>query len=318
MKILDFNYIKSLNISPLQVYNWCIEAWKIKDDCVLPTKMKMWQGEFGRYITMPCVIPQIDVAGVKFIARNIDDANGIPARNSNIMIQKCSEMGLIGILDGIWITNMRTGAIAARSAVQYAKKNPQTIGIMGLGRAAWSFMYIFGSVVQNKLTIKLLKYKDQAERFVNRFVTAFPNFTFEIIDNVKDICSCDIVVSAISYSHAEIANESVYKPGCLIVPIHQGGFQNCDIAFDRIAIDDYGHIKGFRYYDEVVKKSVEMSKVEKGVNEGRQDDTQRMIAYCGGIAVHDIYIADKILKISEEKGNAPDIKMTFPDSNLWI
>lgn len=112
MKILDFDKIKSLNLSAEEMYSWTENVWKQQDSFILPPKSKMLQGESGRYFTMPCVLPQYDISGVKFICRNVDDVDGVPARNSNIMLQNCSKHGLLAVMDGTYITNMRTGANA--------------------------------------------------------------------------------------------------------------------------------------------------------------------------------------------------------------
>ena len=227
-------------------------------------------------------------------------------------------MGLIAVTDGIWITNMRTGAVAAHSVVSYSKTSFNTLGIMGLGIAAWSFMYILGAVYHRHIKIKLLRYKDQAEKFIQRFSEVYSQFDYEIVDSIEEICGCDTVVSAVSFARDVFADVSVYKPGCLIVPIHTAGFQNCDLVFDRIIIDDTGHVKKFKYYEEFKSKAVEISQIENGTAPGRRNDTERIIAYCGGIALHDIYLAWQICKISESRGDAPDVAMNFPTSRLWI
>lgn len=44
MLVLDFETIKGMNIPEKEVYDWCDEAWRMKDRCVLPVKSKMWEG----------------------------------------------------------------------------------------------------------------------------------------------------------------------------------------------------------------------------------------------------------------------------------
>ena len=318
MKVLDFNTIKNLDIPVKEMYDWCNDVWQIKDECVLPAKTKMWEGNSGRYITMPCVMPQYDIAGLKFISRNVDDAKGIPARNSHIMIQKRSELGLLAIEDGMWITNMRTAAIAAHSVFNYSKSDAKTLGLMGLGLVAWTFMKFIGTLSTVNYTIRLLRYKDQAERFIERFQTEFPQFNYEIVDTYDDICSCDIVVSCVSYARSEFAKDDVFKPGCLVVPVQTSGFQNCDLVFDKVIIDDVEHVKSYKYYEQFKSRITEVSKIEKGELSGRDNDQQRILAYCGGIALHDIYCGYKIYQIAVEKGIGETIEMTYPDQHLWI
>lgn len=318
MKILDFETIRGMKISEQTVYDWCNDVWLLKDGCVLPAKTKMWEGKSGRYITMPCVIPQFDIAGVKFISRNVDDANGIPARNSHIYIQKRSELGLLAVEDGMWITNMRTAAIAAHSVIEYSKSNAETLGLMGLGLVAWTFMKFLGNICPQNYTIKLLRYKDQAERFIDRFKDEFPRFKYEIVDTYDDICACDVVVSAVGYARSEFAEDDVFKPGCLVVPVQTSGFQNCDLCFDKVIVDDIEHVKSYKYYEDFKSKIAEVSCIEKHELPGRDDDRQRIVAYCGGIALHDLYCGYKVYQIATEKGYGVDVEMRYPKEHLWI
>lgn len=318
MKILDFNTIKKMGIREKDVYDWCNEVWLLKEECVLPAKTKMWEGKSGRYITMPCIMPMLDIAGVKFISRNVDDANGIPARNSHIMIQQRSKLGLLTVEDGMWITNMRTAAIAVHSVIKYSREDAKTLGLMGLGLVAWTFMKIFGSLCSKNYTIKLLRYKDQAERFVERFKQEFPQFNYEMVDTYDDICSSDIVVSAVGYARNEFAKNEIFQQGCLVVPIQTSGFQNCDLCFDKVIVDDIEHVKSYKYYERFKEKISEVSKIEKNEMTGRDSSTQRIIAYCGGIALHDIFCGYKIYQMAVERGYGIDVDMEYPNRHLWI
>lgn len=318
MKIIDFEYIRNLHTPPQTVYDWCNDVWRMKNDCILPPKVKMWQGKSGRYITMPCVIPELDIAGVKFISRNVDDHEGIPAKSSNIMLQKCSHSGLLAVVDGTWITNMRTGAIAAHSVIEYSKTGFKSLGLMGLGMAARSFVYMLGNVFRQELTVKLLRYKDQAEQFAERYRKTFPQLHFEIVEQYEDICICDAVVSAVSFARSNFVDDSVFQPGCIVVPIHTAGFQNCDLTFDKVIIDDEGHVSGYRYYQEFKDRAIEIEAIENGRCAGRESDTERIIAYSGGIALHDIYIATKILEIAERRNDVPNIAMQQPQERFWL
>ena len=57
VKLIDFNQIKSLNISPIQCYKWVDEMLRNKDLVDLPPKisLKPNTGEFCN--VMPCIIP---------------------------------------------------------------------------------------------------------------------------------------------------------------------------------------------------------------------------------------------------------------------
>jgi len=315
MKIIDFEDVQSLSINPIEFYKWAEEAWFYKKEALMPPKSKILQENSGRYICMPCVIPSLDTAGVKYICRNMDDVNGLPKRNSNIMVQRISKPGLEAVIDGIYITNMRTGAVAVENVKLFAKENFKSLGLMGLGIAARAFFLIFCEVFKDReIEVKLYRYKDQAEIFIERF-SMVKNIHFSIVDTYEDICSCDVIVSCISNATSTLCSDDVFKEGCTVVPVHTRGFQNCDLFFDKVFVDDIGHVKDFKYFDKF-KNLTEVSDVVTGVAPGRTNDNERIIAYCGGIALHDLYFARKIIDYIND--NAIDIPMRLPNARFWI
>lgn len=58
--------------------------------------------------------------------------------NSHIFIQKQSELGLWAVEDGMWITNMRTAAIAVYTVIEYSRSDVKMLGFMKLGLIAWT------------------------------------------------------------------------------------------------------------------------------------------------------------------------------------
>lgn len=315
MKIVDFNQIRDLELTAEEMYSWTETVWKLQDTFILPPKLKMWQGESGRYITMPCVLPQYDIAGVKFISRNVDDVNGIPARNSNIMLQNCSKHGLLAVMDGTYITNMRTGANAAYNAITFSKENPKTIAIYGLGITARAFLFFYASLHKKPILIKLMRYKDQAELFMVEF-EKYSHLSFEICSSLEELFSSDIIVSSVSFARKELCEIDVYLPGCTIVPIHTSGFQNCDLAFEKVVVDDIDHVKEYRYFDIFKEKMLRITDVANGKVKGRESETERIIIYDGGIAIHDLFFAMKILeKIGD---NSIQIPMSYPKARFWL
>lgn len=315
VKIIDFKSIQSLNLSYEEMYGWTDYVWHQQDNFTLVPKVSMWQGESGRYMTMPCILPSEDIAGVKFICRNVDDVNGLPARNSNILLQHCSKHGLLALMDGTYITTMRTGACAAFNAIKFSKSDPKSIAVYGLGVAARSFMLFYTSLYKKPITVKVIKYKNQAEEFIKKFGDN-PLLNFEICSSLEELFESDIIVSCVSYAHSELCHESAYPSGCTIIPVHTSGFQNCDLVFDKIIVDDVNHVMKYRYYDQFKERMVRITDVVNGRAEGRINDEQRILVYNGGIALHDIYWA---MKIQEKIGdNCPKVDMFYPIERFWL
>lgn len=315
MKIIDFKAIKELNIPLAEMYDWTAKVWEEQDEFLLAAKISIWQGESGRFMTMPCVLPKYNIAGVKFISRNVDDVNGLPVRNSNIMLQSLSEHGLIAVLDGTYITTMRTGACAAYNAINFARKDSKTLALYGLGLTARSFMLFYGDRISHPITIKIIKYKDQAEKFIEEFADN-KLLKFEICYTLEELFKADIIVSCVSFAHKELAPVELYPSGCTIIPVHTSGFQNCDLVFEKIFVDDIDHVKKYRYYDQFKDRMERITDYANQRVPGRETEEERILVYNGGIALTDMFWAMKIVeKIGE---NCPQIPMSYPKERFWV
>ena len=315
MKIIDFNAIKNLNIPLSQMYDWTAKVWEEQDEFLLAAKISIWQGESGRFMTMPCVLPKYNIAGVKFISRNVDDADGIPVRNSNIMLQSLTEHGLIAVLDGTYITTMRTGACAAYNAINFSKRDSRTLALYGLGLTARSFMLFYADKLDHPMTIRVMKYKDQAEKFIEEF-KANKLLTFEVCTSLQELFQSDIIVSCVSFAHKELAAVETYPKGCTIVPVHTAGFQNCDLVFDKIFVDDVDHVRKYRYYEQFKERMTRITDVANCEKPGRENDEERILVYNGGIALTDMYWAMKIVEMVGD--SCPQIPMSYPIDRFWV
>lgn len=315
MKIIDFEMIKNLRIPLSEMYQWTATVWKEQDEFLLAAKVSIWQGDEGRFMTMPCVLPKYNVAGVKFITRNVVDAAGLPYRNSNIMLQHLDEHGLLAVMDGTYITTMRTGACAAYNAINFAKKNAKTLAVYGLGLTARSFMLFYLHYLDHPMTVKVMKYKNQAEQFIEEFKDN-KYVTFEICSSLEELFNSDIIVSCVSFAHKELAQTEVYPEGCTIIPVHTSGFQNCDLVFDKVFVDDVDHVKKYKYYDQFKERMARITDVANHRVPGRENETERILVYNGGLAITDLYWAMKIVeKIGDD---CPQIPMTYPRQRFWI
>lgn len=315
MKVIDFNQICNLNIPLSEMYDWTETVWKEQDSFLLAAKISIWQGESGRYMTMPCVLPKYNIAGVKFISRNVDDSEGIPYRNSNIMLQHLDSHGLYAVMDGTFITTMRTGACAAYNAITFGRKDSKSLGLYGLGLTARTFMLFYADKLDHDITVKILKYKKQAELFIEEFC-CYDHLKFEVCESLNDLLNSDIIVSCVSFAHSELAPIEVYQKGCTIIPVHTSGFQNCDLEFEKIFVDDIDHVRKYKYFNQFKERMARITDVATGISSGRENNEERILVYNGGIALTDMYWAMKIAdKIGE---NCLDIKMSYPKERFWI
>ena len=321
MKVIDFNQINSLHIEPSQCYEWAEEMIKHKADTLLPPKthLNMPDGVFCNVMPSLLYLPNGNWGGVKIVTRY---PKREPALDSKIVLFNSDTGDFLAILDGNWITAMRTGAVAAHSIITLAKKNYSTMGMLGLGNTARATLLVLASRIGNKeLNIKLLRYKNQAELFQKRFAD-YKNLHFTIVDSVKKlITGSDVVVSCATYFDHDIAKDSYFDKGVLVVPVHTRGFTNCDLFFDKIFADDTGHVQDFKNFNKF-KSFAEMTEVVNGRNPGRESDDERILAYNIGVSMHDINFAAHVYEQFEQQpskfNKLQDIDMHEPTEKFWI
>ena len=321
MKIISFEDVRSLNISPPHCYEWVSEMIAHKRDAFLPAKTHMNMPGNIFCNVMPCLIPADNgttMGGVKVVTRYPERK---PSLDSKILLFNADSGEFLALMDGNWITAMRTGAVAAHSVVHLAKRGWSTVGMIGLGNVARSSLLVLASVADKPITVKLLRYKDQAELFVERF-KEFKNLNFQIVDTMEAcIRGSEVIISCATYFENDIAPDDWFDEGILVVPVHTRGFTNCDLFFDKVFADDTGHVDHFKNFDKF-RYYAEVCDVIQGKSVGRENDKERILAYNIGVSIHDINYAAHIYQMLEQTPETfkqlTDAEMCDPTDKFWI
>lgn len=286
-----------LGISPAQCVDWVKDAFCLKYDAQLPPKISLHPQGNDFFNTMPCLLPQnYDRFGVKIVSRI---AGKKPSLHSDLLLYQVSTGALLSFMDADWITQMRTGAVAALAIQTLQSSTANTYAFVGLGSTAIATMQCLLEILptDKPITCKLLRYKQQAEQFAQLFAE-HTNLHLNIVDSHEDLIQdSDVIVSAVTEMPSLFCeNNDLYKEGVLLVPIHTRGFQNCDLFFDRIIADDKAHVSGFKYFNQF-KSFNELSEILLNRIPARLSNNERIIAYNIGLGLHDIYFAHQIYNL---------------------
>ena len=315
MKLITSQQIKDLHISASECVAWVRQSFLSKYDAQLPPKISLHPQGHDFFNTMPCLLPpQYHRYGVKIVHR-IQGA--VPALGSDICLYDSANGDLLALLDGNWITTMRTGAVATLAMQTLRKSDAKTYAFIGLGNTGRATMLcLLEAEPDLHHEVLLYRYKDQAEKFMERFKD-YSNVTFHIVDHMEEmIAQADVIVSCITDADGLICeNDPLFKEGCLVIPVHTRGFQNCDLFFDKVFADDTGHVCEFKYFSKF-KQYAELSEVLLGKKEGRANDQERILSYNIGLGLHDAFFANHIYdKLSQQ---AQDIEIPRETEKFWI
>ena len=315
MKIISQRQIRELNISPAECVDWVRESFSLKETAQLPAKISLHPQGNDFFNTMPCLLPAPhNYYGVKVVHRI---KGAMPALGSDILLYNSQTGELLAMLDADWITTMRTGAVAALAISTFRKSDARTYGFIGLGNTGRATMLcLLESEPDTMHNVLLLRYKNQAELFIERF-KGYSNVSFTVCDDAKElVAASDVIVSCITEASGLLCDDdSLYREGCLVLPVHTRGFQNCDLFFDKVYADDTAHVCGFKYFDRF-RQFGEIQDVIAGKIKGRESDKERILSYNIGLGLHDVVYASKIYdKLKDFSG---DVEIVRETEKFWI
>ena len=315
--ILQHHDIVNAGITPKQCLEWIEDSFRMKYDSILPPKISIHPQGDDFFNTMPCLLPS---SFGRFAMKEVHRIAGQePALGSDILLYDSEKGNLLAILDGDWITNMRTGAVAALSARLLKNPSVNTYSFIGLGNTARATaLCIIHDNKDVNLTFRLMKYKDQADCFKERFKD-YDNVSFEVVDDMNEfVAGAEVLISCITAAKGLICSrDELYQPGMLLIPVHTRGFQNCDLFFDKVFGDDTGHVQGFRYFSQF-KKYDELSHVLLGDNPGREDECERIICYNIGLGLHDAVFSSRIYDMLKFSDKIPHFTQDKECSKYWL
>ena len=314
MKIISAQQIAGLAISPVECLQWIEYCFRIKYNSVLPPKISIHAPGEVFFNTMPCYLPAPEsFFGAKLVSRF---PNRTPALQSEILLYDATSGELLALLDGDWITAMRTGAVATLAIKMLRSTQATVYAFMGLGNTARATLScLLESSPTETFHVKLLAYKHQEESFIER-MSQYNNVRFTICQSTQElITESDVIVSCITVATDLIGRDEWFKEGVLVVPVHTRGFQNCDLFFDKVYADDTQHVNNFKYFNRF-QKFDEMSQVLLHKSPGRENNTERILSYNIGIALHAIYFASEIYK--RTINNTPVLKWEKPQTKFWV
>ena len=315
MKIISHEQIMNLNIDSSVWVTWADHVLRHKHQYTMPAKTSLHFGS-SYFNTMPSILPEENAMGVKVVNRYLGRT---PSLESQLLLYDYKDGNCLALMDANLITAMRTGAVAIHAMELFARPDFYEIGFMGFGNIGIACMEVMlAHFSDRQMKVKLYRYKNQAEMVAERYKNC-RNVEFVIVNTVKEIiCGSDVVISCITYTDELLGEDSWFKEGCLVIPVHLRGFQNCDLCFDKVYGDDYDQVKGFEYFDRF-RFFAETSQVLRGEKAGREDPKERIISYNVGMSLHDVYAATQIYKqyFSNERA-LNDLKNLGPSNRYWM
>jgi alanine dehydrogenase len=246
---------------------------------------------------------------------------GLPSTLAVIVLMDIKTSVPLAILDGTYITHVRTGAAGAVAASVLARKDSDTVGLIGAG--SQGRMQVLG--LHQIFRLKKVAVFDQVESSRINYASEMSELLgieVQAVDNARDaVIDADIIVTVTPSRLAIVKNEWI-TDGVHINAIGADapGKQELDprimprakIVVDSLAqcrvIGEIQHAlsQGLIKEDDV---HAEIGQVLNGEKSGRENDEEITLFDSTGLAVQDIAAANVVYRLAREKNIGVNVRI---------
>lgn len=273
----------------------------------MPSKLYLYfRNHNGDLRTMPGYLEEQDVTGVKIV--NVHPGNpkkGLPTVMA-LMILNSTETGApLAIMDGTYLTDMRTGAAGGIAAKYLARKNSKTIGFVGAGNQARTQLAALNEIMdihEIKVTStsekQSLAFKEDMEKIAECDIS--PKST------IKEVCDCDILVTTTPSRDPIVMNEWIHEGTHInAIGADAPGKEELDpliLKRARVFVDDIPQASHSGEVNVPVSKGIfsvkdisgELGEVITGLKKARLNDSDITVFDSTGLAIQDIAAANLV------------------------
>lgn len=221
----------------------------------------------------------------------------------------------LAIMDGTYITDMRTGAAGGVAVKYLARRDSSIIGIIGAGVQARTQLLAISEVLPTIEQVRVFDRDEDASRRYAEEMGASLNLNIRPVETIEAATEADIVVTT-TPAREPIVNKDHIRPGTHINAIGADAKGKQELGADllksaRIIVDEIvqashsGEInvplaKGIINADEIYAT---LGEVVSGAKTGRESDEEITIFDSTGLAIQDIICA----KLVYEKAAGRDV-----------
>lgn len=266
-----------------------------------------------------------EIFGLKLVSWFADnEKKKIPTVLGTVMVFDAKTGAPKGVVDGTYITGVRTGACGAIGAKLLAREDSKNLFVLGAGnQAAYQIaatMILFPGLekvrVADMLSAANAKsfVKNLPERLENEFGIDASKVTFEATNDLADAIPKSDIVITVTPSYEPVIKKEWVKPGTHFSCIgsDMAGKEEIDPEIfrgARVFADDIPQCLNVGEIEIPVKKGIlketeiagEIGDILAGKTEGRQSDDQITIFDATGVALLDLATAMLALEESEKQ-----------------
>jgi ornithine cyclodeaminase/alanine dehydrogenase len=259
---------------------------------------------------MPAYLPRKKAGGIKWVSGFASNYKyDLPTIMGLIVLNDVKTGQPLAVMDGGYITNLRTAAVSAVAAKYLANKDARVLGIVGAGIQGRYHLLSMKEVLENLEVARVFDINpDVSQRLLSLMSERVP-FKLEICNTIQEVFEgADVALTATGYLDDRIFKEAWIGKGTLVLPVHTRGWEKAALyQLDKFIVDDWQQFDSFvggkdGYYAPLPQLYAQLGDIVVGEKLGRENPDERIIDFNVGIAIHDVAMASEVLTLARESG----------------
>lgn len=267
----------------------------------------------GDLRTMPAYLEEQDITGVKIVNVHPDNPKkGLPTVMALVILNSTETGAPIAVMDGTYLTDMRTGAGGGVAVKYLARRNSKTVGFVGTGNQARTQLLAINEIIDieevkaaSTSEKHTLAFREEMEKRIGCDITPEKS--------IREVCDCDILVTT-TPSREPIVMNGWISEGTHINAIGADapGKEELDpkiLKRAKIVVDDFaqashsGEVNVPLTKGLLAKKDIfcELGEVITGKKKARTSDSDITVFDSTGLAIQDVATADMVYRKALEK-----------------
>ena len=275
----------------------------------MPPKVYLsYQKYNGDLRAMPSYLERLDISAVKVVNSHPENQAkfGLPTVMATIILVDPRSGAPLAIMDGTWITAMRTGAAGGLAARYLAHRDSKVVGFVGAGTQArtqlMALWAVYGSLEKVKVWSRT---RESRETFISEMKVAYGDVADVVsVENVEDaVRDVDILVT-VTPSRTPIVSAKWVSGGMHITCIGADapGKEELDPAIlkrAKIVVDDWEQASHSGEINVPLSKGIisrndiwgDICEIAAELKPGRTSEDEITVFTSTGLAVQDAIIA---------------------------
>ena len=309
------------HVEVIEMVDTVFKEWG-NGNVVMPSKINldMSRSGFDSWSNaMPAYIVSCNVGGIKWIGgyKNNPD-KGLPYIMGIVILTDPETGRSLSIMNGIYISDWRTGASAAVAAKYLAKSNVKKIAMIGAGAQGKTASACIHQVFPDAQIAVADISPERRHAFIREMREDFKADITDASSVETAVSGADVVVLLTTAKEPIIKNEWIAE-GC--VTLAMGSYQQSEddliLGSDKIIVDSWGQaghrgeLKKLAELGKISEKDIyaELGQIAAGGKKARENQKERILAVLVGLGAHDVFIAGQVYKKAVKKGLGQTIQL---------